>query len=75
MLCIVGAWIRVCYFIVGEFGSERLVQQVVDTILAQSATLIKQDDKNEELSVASGSDNDVWSAETASKIILTGPKV
>ena len=55
--------------IVGEFGSERLVQRVVDTILAQTA-VASRDDKMEE-----GEPSDVWSSEQASKIILTGHKV
>ena len=54
----------------GEFGSERLVQRVVDTILAQTAIVNKDADKMEE-----GEPSDAWSAEQASKIILTGHKV
>ena len=57
--------------ILGEFGSERLVQRVVDTILAQTAIVNKDaDNKMEE-----GEPFDAWSSEQASKIILTGHKV
>ena len=56
--------------IAGEFGSERLVQRVVDTILAQTAVASREDNKMEE-----GEPSDAWSSEQASKIILTGHKV
>ncbi|XP_060561991.1 deubiquitinating protein VCPIP1-like isoform X2 [Ruditapes philippinarum] len=59
----------------GEFGSERLVQRVVDSILAQSAMLNKREAaekiKEEGMAVEP---IDAWSADTASKIILTGQK-
>ncbi|XP_053384067.1 deubiquitinating protein VCPIP1-like [Mercenaria mercenaria] len=59
----------------GEFGSERLVQRVVDSILAQSAMLIRQEEgeKDKEEPMAE-EPVDAWSADTASKIILTGQK-
>ncbi|KAL4225382.1 Deubiquitinating protein [Mactra antiquata] len=63
----------------GEFGSERLVQRVVDSILRQSAMLNKErgrettpDDTDDNQRMDDNSD--VWSADTASKIILTGQK-
>ena len=58
--------------IVGEFGSERLVQQVVNTILRRTAA----QKKDKESSVVNPySDDQDWSAETASKIILSGHAV
>ncbi|XP_069134071.1 deubiquitinating protein VCPIP1-like [Argopecten irradians] len=59
----------------GEFGSERLVQQVVDTILHNTASRDlsqKEDDVgSQEVDMA---DDPLWSSDTASKIILTGYK-
>lgn len=54
------------------FGSERLVQQVVDSILAQSAMASKQ---GQVADCDTEEKQEAWSAETASKIILTGQKV
>lgn len=63
----------------GEFGSERLVQRVVDSILAQSARADReekqeQEGEGKEEPMTFGDGSDPWSAETASKIILTGQK-
>ncbi|XP_060086335.1 deubiquitinating protein VCPIP1-like [Ylistrum balloti] len=59
----------------GEFGSERLVQQVVDTILRNTAS---RDTSQTEEAMASQdvdmADDPLWSSDTPSKIILTGYK-
>ncbi|XP_052065392.1 deubiquitinating protein VCPIP1-like [Mytilus californianus] len=52
----------------GEFGSERLVQQVVNTILRRTAGQKKDPEK----SVVNPYSDESFSADTASKIILTG---
>ncbi|KAK3102693.1 hypothetical protein FSP39_013188 [Pinctada imbricata] len=57
----------------GEFGSERLVQRVVDTILRQTAASTKEKGESEGASALSPYD-DAWSASQPSKIILTGHK-
>lgn len=54
----------------GEFGSERLVQQVVNTILRRTAAQ-KTDPEKSVANPYSDSDEN-FSADTASKIILTG---
>lgn len=59
---------------IGEFGSERLVQRVVDTILRHTAPKIK-DKEGASTSVVSPYQDTEWSAEESSKIILTGHKV
>ena len=58
----------------GEFGSERLVQRVVDTILRQTAANAKGKDDPTSSNALSPYD-DTWSASEPSKIILTGHKV
>ncbi|KAH3870693.1 hypothetical protein DPMN_033884 [Dreissena polymorpha] len=58
----------------GVFGSERLVQHVVDTILAQSAASYKEKNATESATLPeTGEQEDGFDAEMASKIILTGP--
>lgn len=57
----------------GEFGSERLVQRVVDTILRHTAPKVK-DKEGASTSVVSPYQDTEWSAEEPSKIILTGHK-
>ncbi len=64
----------------GEFGSERLVQKVVDIILRYSASKEKQEDPKPGVSDpssagAGGAEGAEWRDDTASKIILTGNKV
>ncbi|KAL3842550.1 hypothetical protein ACJMK2_020546 [Sinanodonta woodiana] len=58
----------------GEFGSERLVQQVVDSILRQ--TQVKQEDddnkKTESAAAIAQSTEMEWNSTSSSKIILTG---
>ncbi|WAR01801.1 VCIP1-like protein [Mya arenaria] len=56
----------------GEFGSERMVQQVVDSILAQSAASLKEGGATQRQD--SEKPMDTFNPETASKIILTGFK-
>ena len=63
-----------CDFFSGEFGSERLVQRVVDTILRHTAPKVK-DQEGASTSVVSPYQDTDWSAEEPSKIILTGHKV
>lgn len=63
-----------CGSYAGEFGSERLVQRVVDTILRNTAKRdaaekVEEGDKDSEKMAES------WNAESSSKIILTGHKV
>lgn len=60
--------------LIGEFGSERLVQRVVDTILRHTAPKVK-DKEGASTSVVSPYQDTEWSAEEPSKIILTGHKV
>ncbi|XP_033752592.1 deubiquitinating protein VCIP135-like [Pecten maximus] len=59
----------------GEFGSERLVQQVVDTILRNTANRdVGQKEEAEGSQDVDMADDPLWSSDTASKIILTGYK-
>ncbi len=78
-----------CFLFVtaGEFGSERLVQKVVDTILRTTAVKDRGADPGETSAgaMASGGpetsgahaqrEDAAWKDDTASKIILTGYKV
>ena len=67
----------------GEFGSERLVQKVVDTILRQTAMQEEAEGGEQKMSDTSpslrgepsGSDSLKEEMTTPSKIILTGHKV
>lgn len=54
----------------GEFGSERLVQKVVDTLLRQTAS--KAAEKTEDKSPSCDQGPPKWASDEASKIILTG---
>ena len=68
-----------CHFLIlGEFGSERLVQKVVDTILRQTKN--KEEEKKDEIEGAAVKEGDPlldtsWRSDTPTKIILTGHKV
>ena len=62
---------QLSFYFAGEFGSERLVQKVVDTILRNTASK----DGGESSKGAEGSTKAEWKDNTASKIILTGFKV
>jgi len=64
---------RVCYL--GEFGSERLVQKVVDSILAQSAAPLAASSAGTSDLQPLQDPLDTFDPEMASKIILTGQKV
>ncbi|CAH1785484.1 unnamed protein product [Owenia fusiformis] len=57
----------------GEFGSERLVQKVTNTILVNTAKLTKKDDSTSKVT-AVDEDPNAWKSDAASKIILTGQK-
>ena len=73
----------------GEFGSERLVQRVVDTILRQTTPPKTEEEEEEEEGEAAraeaaraeaadsshASTDASWRSDLASKIILTGHKV
>ena len=62
----------VAFCFTGEFGSERLVQKVVDTILRNTAA---KDLGESSKGAEGGSTQAEWKDDTASKIILTGFKV
>ena len=55
----------------GEFGSERLVQKVVDTIMRQTATK----ETAEAMERPTEEDPLHWQPDAASKVILTGHHV
>ena len=55
----------------GAFGSERLVQKVVDSILRQSAASNEDGEEKSEVNPADDPLNS-WTPDAASKIILTG---
>ena len=62
----------------GEFGSERLTQQIVDRILQLTAKkeVVDVPKMVQDPSEGQGhSSDDAWSPEVASKIILTGRQV
>lgn len=56
----------------GEFGSERLVQQVVDTILRQTASSKTDDVESPHVGAPKSCDHGSWTADEESKIILSG---
>jgi hypothetical protein len=65
----------------GEFGSERLVQRVVDTVLRQTAAPVSKEEVREGAGREGAGPADMdtqdpaWAPDQPSKIILTGQKV
>ena len=73
--CINHSCIHACVCYLGEFGSERLVQKVVDSILAQSAAPLAASSAGTSDLQPLQDPLDTFDPEMASKIILTGQKV